>query len=108
MRCRESDLQPSTSSATSWICEADTFSPAPHVLAGALCVGLGGSLAVRLSSPALGFAAFALAALALAERRLRLVALAAGLLVAGLWWGSVRLEASKTRLNTPQTPPDKC
>jgi competence protein ComEC len=58
-----------------------------------LCVGLGGSLAVRLSSPALGVAAFALGVLALAERHLRLVALAAALLVAGLWWGSVRLEA---------------
>ncbi|HKO75088.1 MAG TPA: ComEC/Rec2 family competence protein, partial [Gaiellaceae bacterium] len=38
-------------------------------------------------------AAVALAALALGERRLRLLALAAALLLAGLWWGSVRLEA---------------
>jgi competence protein ComEC len=37
-------------------------------------------------------AAVALAALALGVKRLRLVALAAALLLAGLWWGSVRLE----------------
>ena len=37
--------------------------------------------------------AVALAASALGERRLRLVALAAALFVAGLWWGSVRLDA---------------
>ena len=37
--------------------------------------------------------AVALAACALGERRLRLVALAVALFVAGLWWGSVRLDA---------------
>ena len=38
-------------------------------------------------------AALALAALALVGRRLRVVSLAAALLVGGLWWGSIRLEA---------------
>jgi competence protein ComEC len=56
-------------------------------------VGLGSSLVVRSASPAVGVAAVALAALALGERRRRLVTLAAALLLAGLWWGSVRLEA---------------
>jgi competence protein ComEC len=37
--------------------------------------------------------AVALAACALGERRVRVLALAAALLVAGLWWGSVRLDA---------------
>jgi competence protein ComEC len=48
---------------------------------------------VRASSPVFGAVAVALAASALGERRLRLVALAAALFVAGLWWGSVRLDA---------------
>jgi competence protein ComEC len=58
-----------------------------------LCLGLGSSLVIRNASPAVGVAAVALAALALGERRLRLVALASALLLAGVWWGSVRLEA---------------
>jgi len=43
--------------------------------------------------PGLGALAVAFAAAALAEPRARLVALAAALLVAGTWWGSVRLDA---------------
>ena len=48
---------------------------------------------MRASSSLFGAVAVALAACALGERRLRLVALAVALFVAGLWWGSVRLDA---------------
>jgi competence protein ComEC len=48
---------------------------------------------VRASSSLFGVVAVALAASALWERRLRLVALAAALFVAGWWWGSIRLDA---------------
>jgi competence protein ComEC len=58
-----------------------------------LCVGLASSLAVRASSSLFGAVGVALAASALGEHRLRLLALAAALVVAGLWWGSVRLGA---------------
>ena len=48
---------------------------------------------MRASSSLFLGVAVALAACALGERRLRLVALAVALFVAGLWWGSVRLDA---------------
>ncbi len=67
--------------------------PAPHVLCAALCSGLGLALAVRRDSLELALAAAALCALALAAERGRVFLLAAALLLAGLWWGSVRLDA---------------
>lgn len=67
--------------------------PAPHVLAAALCGGLATSLGVRGSSALVGGVALALAAVALAEPRGRVVALGAALLLAGWWWGSLRLDA---------------
>jgi competence protein ComEC len=48
---------------------------------------------VRAPSPLFGALAVALATAALAAPRARLVGLAAALLVAGMWWGSLRLDA---------------
>jgi len=67
--------------------------PAPHVLAACLCIGLGLSLVLREGRLGLALAALALAGLALVVDDLRLPLLAAALLVAGAWWGGVRLEA---------------
>jgi competence protein ComEC len=67
--------------------------PAPHVLAGAFCAGLAGSLAVRASAPGVAMLAFVLGLAALAVRGQRLLLLAVALLLAGWWWGSVRLAA---------------
>jgi len=62
-------------------------------LAAAFCVGLAASLVARITSPLLAVVALALAACALAEPRVRLVGLAAALLLAGSWWGSARLDS---------------
>ena len=62
-------------------------------MAAAFCVGLAGSLVARVTSPLLAVVAIALAACALAEPRVRLVGLAAALLLAGSWWGSARLDS---------------
>ncbi len=66
----------------------------PHLLAGALVVGLGAANVARLGSPLLAFSAVLIAAGALlmeGPARFACVALTLGL--SGLWWGSVRLEA---------------
>lgn len=66
----------------------------PHLLAAALCVGLGGANVVRLTSPLAAVVACGLAAAAaFAVGWARLALVATGLLLAGLWWGSARLEA---------------
>jgi competence protein ComEC len=65
----------------------------PHVLAGALVAGLAGSLAFRVPGVALLLAAAALALVAPFLGARRALVLAAALAAAGLWWGSVRLEA---------------
>jgi len=62
-------------------------------LAAAFSAGLAASLVERVTSPLLGVVALALAACALAEPRVRLVGLAAALLLAGSWWGSARLDS---------------
>lgn len=67
--------------------------PAPHVLASSLCVGLGLSLALREARLGLALSAAALGVLALVVDEVRLPLLAAALLVAGIWWGSLRLQA---------------
>jgi competence protein ComEC len=74
--------------ATVW-----TRSPAPHLLAGALCAGLASSLALRIRAPAPVAAAFALALIATTAGRRRSLALALAFLAAGWWWGSARLDA---------------
>jgi len=66
--------------------------PAPHLLAGALCVGLALALVVRESGGGLALAAAAFALLGLAAGRRRAVFLGGALALAGLWWGSTRLE----------------
>jgi competence protein ComEC len=67
--------------------------PPAHLLAGALCAGLAASLVARATGVILAVAAGALAVLAVPARRSRAALLAAALLVAGTWWGSVRLAA---------------
>ncbi len=66
----------------------------PHLLAGALCVGLASANGVRGASAAIAFAAVTLAlGAALAPAEFRLIALGLALLLAGWWWGSARLDA---------------
>jgi competence protein ComEC len=68
---------------------------APHVLVGAVCLGLAGSLAVRAPHTwtfAIAVAA-AIATVPVEEERRRIAALSLALAVGGLWWGSVRLES---------------
>jgi competence protein ComEC len=67
--------------------------PAPHLLAASLCAGIALSLAFRSSSFLVGVAALAFAAVGMGEERGRAVLLAVALLFAGLWWGSLRLDA---------------
>ncbi len=62
-------------------------------MAAAFSAGLAASLVARVTSPLLAVVALALAACALAEPRVRLVGLAAALLLAGSWWGSARLDS---------------
>lgn len=68
---------------------------APHVLAGALCLALALATAVRASSNVVLAAALAAAVVSVAvlDRQSRLAILACALGAAGLWWGSVRLDA---------------
>jgi competence protein ComEC len=93
MRYPGSGQPRSLSCGISSTCEAATRIPAPHLLAAAFCVGIAGSLGVRVASVLLALLALAFAAGALAEPRVRVVGLAAALFLAGTWWGSVRLEA---------------
>jgi competence protein ComEC len=66
----------------------------PHVLAGSLCGGLALAVPLRLSSFALPLIAVALLLIAAgAEETLRLPLVAFALVVAGCWWGSIRLDA---------------
>jgi competence protein ComEC len=65
--------------------------PYPHVLPAALCLGLAGSNLWRLREASL-LAVVAVGGAVLARERARLSLLVASLLLAGLWWGSVRLD----------------
>jgi competence protein ComEC len=67
--------------------------PPPHVLCAALCSGLGLALLLREASFGLALGAVVLGLLASLADGGRLLLLAAALVVAGLWWGSVRLDA---------------
>ena len=68
---------------------------APHLLVGALCLGLAAATVVRASSaPVLVLAVTAsVCSAAVLDGHLRLTILACALGVAGLWWGSLRLDA---------------
>ncbi len=76
----------------------------PHVVAGGLCIGLAAANLVRLASA--WMLATALVAVvgyvALDEGRRRLAALTVALAIAGLWWGSVRLEALDRSVLAPR------
>ncbi len=65
---------------------------APHVLVGSLCAGLGASLAVRLGLAAAIVAALAVLCAPFVTGAQRLIALALGLALLGVWWGSARLD----------------
>jgi competence protein ComEC len=67
--------------------------PSPHLLALALCVGLGTALALQAPGPLLALATGALACAAPVAGRARFVLLAVVLITAGWWWGSLRLAA---------------
>lgn len=67
--------------------------PAAHLLAASLCVGLALALLLREAHPILLFAGMAVLVAVLAVDRARLPLLGLALILAGLWWGSVRLEA---------------
>jgi competence protein ComEC len=67
---------------------------APHVLAAALCCGLAGANALRIGTSLLvATLAAVVVAVAVEDDRRRIAALAVGLALGGLWWGSVRLDA---------------
>jgi competence protein ComEC len=76
---------------------------APHVLAGALCVGLAGANGVRAASQWTVLAALAAAgASVVLDDDRRIAALGVALAVTGLWWGSVRLDALDRSLLAPR------
>jgi competence protein ComEC len=77
---------------------------APHVLAGALCLGLAGSLALRAGGTwTLAIALVAvITSVAIDDHRRRLVALALALAAGGLWWGSLRLDALDRSVLAPR------
>ena len=66
----------------------------PHLLAGALCLGLASANVLRLGSPAALALAVACAAASVAlEGRRRTAVLGLALAVGAAWWGGVRLDA---------------
>ena len=75
--------------------------PFPHVLAAALCGGLGVANLVRLREAGL-LAAAAGAAAVVARERARLPLLVAAVLLAGTWWGSIRLDALDRSILAPR------
>jgi competence protein ComEC len=77
---------------------------APHALAGVLCTALAVATTVRASSSALlaGALLAAVASVLVSGRRARLGVLACALGMAGLWWGSVRLDALDRSVLVPR------
>jgi len=66
----------------------------PSLLVGAACAGLAASNIVSIAGPVLALGAcLSLAAVALLTERARVIAIGAALVVAGLWWGGLRLDA---------------
>jgi competence protein ComEC len=77
---------------------------APHVLAAALCCGLAAANAIRLGIALLVATLTAVVlAVAIEDDRFRIAALAAGLALGGLWWGSVRLDVLDRSVLAPRT-----
>jgi competence protein ComEC len=76
----------------------------PHVLAASLCAGLAVATVARTSSELVLAAclAAAVASVATLEPRVRAGVLACALGAAGLWWGSVRLDALDTSVLAPR------
>jgi competence protein ComEC len=82
----------------------------PYALAGAACLGLAAANGVRVAGAGAAVAAVGTAPVAalLTDPRARVAALAAGLFLAGWWWGSVRLDAldsSVLRAHVGETEP---
>ena len=75
----------------------------PYVLAGAACAGLALSNAARVSALAVALLAVgaAFAAAFMADPRARIALLALALLLAGWWWGSLRLNALDSSVLAP-------
>jgi competence protein ComEC len=66
----------------------------PHVLAGSLCAGLAAANLVRAGRPVVALLALVAAAAAIGvDGSARFACLALALVLAGLWWGGVRLDA---------------
>ena len=76
----------------------------PHVVAGVLCSAFAAATVVRVSSVVVLAVALAagVASVAALERRLRLAVLALAVGAAGLWWGSVRLDALDRSVLAPR------
>lgn len=67
--------------------------PAPHLLVGALCLGLSTALAAKAPVGPTMVAAVAFGAAAFGSRELRAVLLAVGLFFGGWAWGTIRLQS---------------
>ncbi|MGH3017617.1 MAG: DNA internalization-related competence protein ComEC/Rec2 [Gaiellaceae bacterium] len=65
----------------------------PHLLLTALCAGVASANAVRVPTAIVPVIAVCLGAFGVALPRARFALLAIGLVLAGSWWGAVRLEA---------------
>jgi competence protein ComEC len=65
----------------------------PHVLLACLCAGIASANLYRVGAIALATLAMLASAVAAMAPRARLALIALGLVLAGWWWGSVRLEA---------------
>jgi competence protein ComEC len=76
--------------------------PPAHLLAGALCAGLALALLLREAHAGLLLAAIALALSVPFARGAVVPVLACALLLAGIWWGSVRLGALDRSLLEPE------
>jgi competence protein ComEC len=76
--------------------------PAAHLLAAALCAGLALALLVREAHAGLALAGALLGLVALVQDAGRLVFLASALILAGAWWGSMRLDALDRSLLEPE------
>jgi competence protein ComEC len=77
---------------------------APHVLAAALCCGLAAANAIRIGTALLvATLAAVVVAIAIEDDRRRVAALAAGLALGGLWWGSARLDTLDRSVLAPRT-----
>ncbi|HXV95976.1 MAG TPA: DNA internalization-related competence protein ComEC/Rec2 [Gaiellaceae bacterium] len=76
--------------------------PPAHLLAGSLCVGLALALLLREAHAGLLLGAVALGLGAPVAREARMPLLACALLLAGLWWGGVRLAVLDSSVLEPE------